>query len=90
MRYEVRIYNLEEFIPENRMTYTPCEGREEAKEKYIEYLGMYDDPNHEVELCRVDYTMYGERVTVLASTRNPDPYFVTWEGERLAKPGEDD
>jgi len=86
MRYEVRIYNLEEFIPENRMSYIPCDGRRDAVQKYLAQIERYNDPNHEVELCAVEYLPWGESVRVCASTRNESPMHVVWEEEWLEWP----
>lgn len=83
MRYEVRVYNLEETLPENRMTYSPCCDREEAKQKYANMLATYADKNHEVALCKVEYGPYGESVTTLASSWNDDPRRIVWEQETI-------
>ena len=86
MRYEVRIYNLEEMLPENRMTYIPCSSYEEAKVKYVDAIATYNDENHEVSLCRVTYLPWGESCRTIASTRNENPYHVIIEEEWLDKP----
>lgn len=80
-RYEVRVYNLEEWIDENRMTYSPCDDRQDAKRKYAEALDDYNDYYHKVELCRVDYGEYGESVKVLASSYNDNPRRIVWEDD---------
>ena len=83
-RYEVRVYNLEELLPENRMTYTPCDDREHAKRKYAESLQDYADAYHRVDLCEVTYSSYyGEAVKILASSENNDPNRIIWEEERI-------
>ena len=83
MRYEVRVYNLEELLPENKMTYTPCNGREDAKQKYATALEQYNDSLHIVDLCAVNYLRYGEAVNVLASSENANPRLIIWEQEEL-------
>ena len=84
MRYEVRLYSLEDrFLPEGGMTYTPCHDREDAKRVYAEFLSDYSDNLHEVELVRVNYTAYGESVSVIASTRNANPRKIEWDVEYL-------
>lgn len=83
VRYEVRIYNLEELLPENRMTYAPCDDREHAKRRYAECLQDYADAYHQVDLCEVAYAPYYESVKVLASSDSEDPKRIIWEEERL-------
>lgn len=86
MRYEVRIYNLEEMLPENRMTYIPCGSYEEAKDKYAECLESYNDSYHSVALCKVEYYSYGESCKTLASSDSDDPYHIIVEEDWLPKP----
>lgn len=83
MRYEVRIYNLEELLPENRMTYSPCDSQDEAKRKYAEYLQMYADNYHRVDLCKVTYTPWGESVETIASSENENPKHIIWEEDYI-------
>ena len=78
-RYEVRIFNLEEMLPENRMTYSPCDGRDDAMQKYAEMLDSYADDLHVVSLCEVSYYAWGENVKTLASSDNADPHHIVWE-----------
>lgn len=83
MRYEVRVYNLEELLPDNRMTYIPCSSQEEAKEKYANALQYEADDYHRVDLCAVEYTSYGEYVRTLASSESLDPKHIIWEDEYI-------
>lgn len=85
-RYEVRRYYYEEMLPENRMTYSPCRDREEAKQKYADALSEASDLVR-VDLCEVSYVsnMYGcyENVKVLASSESDNPRHIVWEEDDI-------
>lgn len=83
MRYEVRYYCLEELLPENRMTYLPCDSREHARDEYAKALDDFADRLHVVKLCRVNYAAYEESVETLASSDSDNPRRIVWEEELI-------